>query len=447
MLSREDAWALMTEYTQSESLRKHMLAVEAAVRGYARLWGEDEEEWGVVALLHDFDYERWPDQANHPFRGVEILKEKGYPEWVTRAILSHAEYSGVPRESRLEHTLFACDEMSGFVTAAALVRPSKSILDLEAASVIKRMKDKAFARAVNRDDLRKGAEEIGLPLDEHITNVIAFMRGRGRRARPQGDVELSEPPFAYKLTTWIRTSRPRRRSPTATSERASRGTRRRRSSQLEGVTVIYGKNQALKNVSARFERGAVGLLGPNGAGKSTMLKALLGFVKPDQGRMRVLGLDVAERPMEIRARLGYMPETDGHIPGMNAVSFVAYCGQLAGLPARRRHAARARSALLRRPRRGAVSQPRDLFDRHEAAHQAGAGDRARSRSAVPRRADQRHGSQGPRRDARAHPRSRPQQERQPDPLVAPAAGRRVHLRSRRRRWTRGRSRRRGRSRS
>ena len=176
MLSRDDAWALMTEYTQSESLRKHMLAVEAAVRGYARLWGESEHDWGIVALLHDFDYERWPDLTNHPFRGVEILKEKGYPEWVTRAILSHAEYSGVARESRLEHTLFACDEMSGIVTAAALVRPSKSILDLEASSVLKRMKDKAFARAVSRDDLRRGAEEIGLPLDEHITNVIAFMR-------------------------------------------------------------------------------------------------------------------------------------------------------------------------------------------------------------------------------------------------------------------------------
>jgi putative nucleotidyltransferase with HDIG domain len=175
-LSRNDALALMREYTQSESLRKHMLAVEAAVRGYARRFGEDEDDWGVVALLHDFDYERWPDQANHPFRGVEILKEKGYPEWVTRAILSHAEYSGVPRESRLEHTLFACDEMSGFVTAAALVRPSKSILDLEASSVVKRMKDKAFARAVPRDDLRRGAEELGLPLDEHIANVITALR-------------------------------------------------------------------------------------------------------------------------------------------------------------------------------------------------------------------------------------------------------------------------------
>ncbi len=175
-LARDDAFALMTEYTQSESLRKHMLAVEAAVRGYARMWGEPEEDWAVVALLHDFDYERWPDQENHPFRGVEILKARGYPEWVTRAILSHAEYSGVPRESRLEHTLWACDEMSGFVTAAALVRPSKSVLDLEASSVMKRMKDKAFARAVNREDLKRGAEEIGLPLDQHIANVIRFMR-------------------------------------------------------------------------------------------------------------------------------------------------------------------------------------------------------------------------------------------------------------------------------
>jgi predicted hydrolase (HD superfamily) len=176
MPDRAHAFALMTEYTQSESLRKHMLAVEASMRGYARLWGESEDEWGIVGLLHDFDYERWPDQQNHPFRGVEILKAQGYPEWVTRAILSHAEYSGVSRESRLEHALYACDEMSGFVTAAALVRPSKSILDLEASSVVKRMKDKAFARAVSRDDLRKGTEEIGLPLDQHIANVIAFMR-------------------------------------------------------------------------------------------------------------------------------------------------------------------------------------------------------------------------------------------------------------------------------
>jgi len=175
-LSRDDAWAIVTEYTQSESLRKHMLGVEAAVRGYARQFGEDEDDWGAVALLHDFDYERYPDQQNHPFRGVEILKAKGYPEWATRAILSHAEYSGVSRETRLEKTLWACDELSGFITAASLVRPSKSILDLEASSVVKRMKDKAFARNVSRDDLRRGAEEMGLPLDQHITNVIAFMR-------------------------------------------------------------------------------------------------------------------------------------------------------------------------------------------------------------------------------------------------------------------------------
>jgi predicted hydrolase (HD superfamily) len=175
-LSRDAAWALMTEYTESESLRKHMLGVEAALRGYARLWGEREEDWAVVALLHDFDYEKWPDQQNHPFRGVEILTARGYPEWVTRAILSHADYSGVPRQSRLEHALYACDEMSGFVTAAALVRPSKSVLDLEAPSVIKRMKDKAFARAVNRDDLKRGAEELGVPLEEHVANVIRFLR-------------------------------------------------------------------------------------------------------------------------------------------------------------------------------------------------------------------------------------------------------------------------------
>ena len=176
--SREAAWTLLTEYTQSERLRKHALAVEAAVRGYARKFGENETDWGIVALLHDFDYERWPDLQNHPFRGAEILRGLGYPEFVVRAILSHAEYSNVPRESRLEHTLFACDEMAVFVTAAALVRPSKSVLDLEPASVIKRMNDKAFARAVSRDDLRRGADELGLPLEEHIANVITFMRER-----------------------------------------------------------------------------------------------------------------------------------------------------------------------------------------------------------------------------------------------------------------------------
>jgi predicted hydrolase (HD superfamily) len=178
MPTREDAWALVTEWTASESLRKHMLAVETAVRGYASLYGENEEDWGLVALLHDFDYERYPDAENHPFRGVEVLKALGYPDWLTRAILSHADYSGVARESRLEHVLYACDEMSGFVTAAALVRPSKSVLDLEPSSVLKRMKDKAFARAVSRDDLRRGAEELGLPLEDHVANVIRFLGSR-----------------------------------------------------------------------------------------------------------------------------------------------------------------------------------------------------------------------------------------------------------------------------
>src|SRR5216110_2661439 len=145
MPDRDAAWRLLTEYTTSDSLLKHAMGVEAAVRGYARTFGEDEDAWGIVALLHDFDYERWPSLEEHPFRGSEILRERGYPEWVIRAILSHADYSGVPRESLLEKTLFACDEMAGFITAAALVRPSKSILDLEKSSVVRRMKDKAFA--------------------------------------------------------------------------------------------------------------------------------------------------------------------------------------------------------------------------------------------------------------------------------------------------------------
>jgi len=177
-LSRDAAWSLLTEWTTSESLRKHALAVEAAVRGYARKFGANEDEWGIVGLLHDFDYERYPTLDNHPFRGCEELQRRGYPEWVMRAILSHAQYSGVARESPLEKSLFACDEMAGFVTAASLVRPSKSVLDLEASSVIKRMKDKAFAKGVSRDDLRQGAEELGLPLDEHVTNVITFLRER-----------------------------------------------------------------------------------------------------------------------------------------------------------------------------------------------------------------------------------------------------------------------------
>jgi putative nucleotidyltransferase with HDIG domain len=178
ILSRDAACDLLCEYTKSESLRKHALAVEVAVRAYARKYGEDEEAWGAVALLHDFDYEHYPDAENHPYRGAEILRETGYPEWFVRAVLSHADYTGVTREALLERVLFACDEMAGFITAAALVRPSKSVLDLEASSVVKRMKDKAFARAVKREDLNAGAEALNLPLAEHITNVILAMRER-----------------------------------------------------------------------------------------------------------------------------------------------------------------------------------------------------------------------------------------------------------------------------
>jgi putative nucleotidyltransferase with HDIG domain len=176
-LNRENAWALLTEYTKGESLLKHALAVEAAVRGYARQFGADEEAWGVTALLHDFDYERWPTLGDHPNKGSEILRERGYPEWLIRAIQSHAmEITGVTRDTQLEKTLFACDELAGFITAASLVRPSKSVLDLEAKSVIKRMKDKAFARGVKREDLHEGAAMLGIPLEEHIGNVIGFMR-------------------------------------------------------------------------------------------------------------------------------------------------------------------------------------------------------------------------------------------------------------------------------
>lgn len=181
MPTREDAWNLVCEYTQSESLRKHMLAVEACVRAYARKSGSDEELWGITALLHDFDYERWPNaehapDSEHPAEGARILRERGYSEEIIRAILSHADYCNTPRQNPLEHTLFACDELAGFLTACTYVRPSKSILDLEGSSVKKRMKDKAFARAVSREDMTKGAEELGISLDEHISFCISAMR-------------------------------------------------------------------------------------------------------------------------------------------------------------------------------------------------------------------------------------------------------------------------------
>ena len=176
MVNREAAWSLLTEYTQSESLRKHALAVEACLRAYARKFGEDEDKWGVVGLVHDFDYDRWPSLEDHPYKGNAILKERGWPEEIQRAILSHADYTGVTRESNLEKALFACDELAGFITAAALVRPDKSIHSLEAKSVRKRMKDKAFARTVSRDDITKGAQEMGVDLDEHISFCIAAMQ-------------------------------------------------------------------------------------------------------------------------------------------------------------------------------------------------------------------------------------------------------------------------------
>jgi putative nucleotidyltransferase with HDIG domain len=180
-MSRDSAWNLLCEYTQNESLRKHALAVEACVRAYARKGGADEELWGITALLHDFDYERWPNDAHaadaeHPFGGSKILRECGYPEEMIHAILAHADYTGVKRETQLDKTLFACDELAGFLTACSLVKPTKSIFAVEAESVVRKMKDKAFARGVSRDDVRKGAEEMGVPLPEHISFCIEAMR-------------------------------------------------------------------------------------------------------------------------------------------------------------------------------------------------------------------------------------------------------------------------------
>lgn len=182
MPTREEAWKLLCEYTESESLRKHALAVEACMRAYAKKLAADEDLWGMAGLLHDFDYERWPNadhhpSKEHPYEGSLILRTRGYPEEVIHAILGHAHYSGVARVCALDHTLFACDELSGFLTACALVKPSKSIHEVEASSVKKKLKDKAFARGVNRDDVYKGAEELGIPLEEHVGFCIGALRG------------------------------------------------------------------------------------------------------------------------------------------------------------------------------------------------------------------------------------------------------------------------------
>ena len=181
--SRSDTLALVHEYTASESLRKHMLSVEAAMRAYAGKFGEDEERWGTTGLIHDFDYERFPNSAHspteeHPAEGVRILRAKGYPEDILQAILGHAQYCDTPRESRMAKTLFAVDELTGLITATALVRPTKSVHEVDAKSVRKKMKDKAFARGVNREDVINGAQELGVDLDEHITFVISAMQAR-----------------------------------------------------------------------------------------------------------------------------------------------------------------------------------------------------------------------------------------------------------------------------
>jgi putative nucleotidyltransferase with HDIG domain len=168
---------LLTEFTLSESLRKHALAVEACVRAYARKFGEDDELWGIVGLIHDFDYEKYPSADDHPFKGNKILAERGWSEEIRRAILSHANYSGVGRDSKLEKTLFACDELAGFITASALVKPNKSLAELDAKSVRKKMKDKAFARSVSREDIINGAADLGVDLEEHIAFCIEAMKG------------------------------------------------------------------------------------------------------------------------------------------------------------------------------------------------------------------------------------------------------------------------------
>ena len=185
-MDRQAAWELLCEYTQTEGLRKHGLAVETVMRHLARKHGEDEEVWGITGLLHDFDYERWPTEEGHPAEGNKILAERGYPEDVRTAIMGHADYTGVPRETMMAKTLYAVDELTGFVTAVALVRPNKSIHEVEPPSVRKKMKDKAFARQVNRDDIVKGAEQLGVDLDAHIAEVIEAIKGNAEPLGLQG---------------------------------------------------------------------------------------------------------------------------------------------------------------------------------------------------------------------------------------------------------------------
>ncbi|MFN0171507.1 MAG: HD domain-containing protein [Bryobacteraceae bacterium] len=185
-MTRDEAWDLLCEYTKSDSLRKHALAVEACVAAYARKFGEDETKWSVTALLHDFDYEIHPAAPDHPMKGELILADRGVDAEIRRAILSHANYSGVSRESELEKTLFACDELAGFLTAATYVKPTRSIHDLEAASVRRKLKDKAFARSVSRDDILQGAALMGVDLEQHITFCIRAMQERASQLGLEG---------------------------------------------------------------------------------------------------------------------------------------------------------------------------------------------------------------------------------------------------------------------
>jgi len=180
MLTREQALEILHEFTKSESLRKHALAVESCVSAYARKVGEDENKWSVTALLHDFDYEMHPDAPDHPMKGEPILAKRDVPEDIRRAILSHANYSGVPRETALEKALFACDELAGFITAVSLVKPGRSVHEVDSKSVRKKMKDKAFARSVSRDDIVNGAQELGVELDQHIDFCIRAMQERAK---------------------------------------------------------------------------------------------------------------------------------------------------------------------------------------------------------------------------------------------------------------------------
>jgi len=175
MLPREHAWSILTEFTKSDSLRKHARAVEASMRAYARKYGEDPDAWGAAGMLHDFDYEMHPRAPHHPMKGAEILLARGVPGAIVYAVLAHADYSGMPRVSLLDRALYACDELSGFVHACALVRPGKVITGLEVGSVKKKLKDKAFARTVNRDDVYRGAGELGVDLDEHIAFVVGAL--------------------------------------------------------------------------------------------------------------------------------------------------------------------------------------------------------------------------------------------------------------------------------